>query len=72
MGNFRIIEFISLSILGAIYFNGGKSWQKYIKTTRESLFQRYCGRGISFETGIFFIVPIARYSQPLPRLSIRC
>jgi hypothetical protein len=25
MGNFRIIEFISLSILGAIYFNGGKS-----------------------------------------------
>jgi hypothetical protein len=72
MGNFRIIEFISLSILGTIYFNGGKSWQKNIKTTQESLFQRYCGHGKSLETGILFIVPIARYSQPLPRLSIRC
>ena len=54
--NFTIIEYILLIILGAVYFNGGKCFQKYIKITRENLFHMYSVRGKLFETGI---VPVA-------------
>ena len=47
---------ILLTILGAVYFNGGKGFLKYIKITRENLFQMYIVHGKSFETGI---VPVA-------------
>jgi hypothetical protein len=35
-----------------VYFKGDKSWQKYIKITRENLCHRYSVSGKSFETGI--------------------
>ena len=36
---------------------------------QENLFHRYSVHRKSYQTGI---VPVARYSQPLPRLSIHC
>jgi hypothetical protein len=63
--NFTIIEYILLIILGAVYFNGGKCFQKYIKITRENLFHTYSVRGKLFETGI---VPVALEKNPFHKL----
>jgi hypothetical protein len=64
-------ELISLSILGIVYFNGGKSCQKYIKIAQENLFHGYSVSEKFIQTGIVQI-PGARYSHPLSRLSIHC
>jgi len=57
-----ILDMLSVYMTFSLFIKGDKSWQKYIKNTRENLCHRYSVRGKSFETGI---VPVARYSYPL-------
>jgi hypothetical protein len=51
----------------AVYLKGGKSCQGYINNNAENLFHGYSPCGKLFQTGL---VPVARYGNPLPRLSI--
>jgi hypothetical protein len=62
----RHVDSKLLTDYSTIYCKGGKSYKKYIKITQENLFSPHRK---SFQTGK---VPVARYSQLLPRLSINC
>lgn len=56
----------TISRLQRHLFECSKYCQIYIKVTRENLFHSYIASGKSFQT----VIPVARYSLLLPRLSI--
>jgi hypothetical protein len=58
-----VLDLFSFCMTSSLFIKGDKSWHKYIKSTCENLYHRYSAHGKSFETGI---VPVARYSHPLP------